>query len=300
MIGAPTPLTYWKTICCCLQLLVGTAFFSACQTPASTEDAEPSTAVTYANEHGRVIIEPTSDSTARVRTINNDGIQWDTTMRVTIYDTLQQVQGVATYDLGDGWRGIRLDLNHRLSFYEYSGFALMGTRTKIPQLYEQFFYMLDQPTTIEGVLRRSKAGLTLNGIYLLDLIDEAPTEKYVKVTGTLIRAPYPEGYYSTAASPQGMFSDAGPHYRLVIQQPSIIILPPKTYKGTLINVNGRAAFAWEMAFSEPFFFEGKDMPWPPEELSKSVAVQGHLIRTAAERSIFVNWELVEAEYSQRQ
>lgn len=98
-------------------------------------------------------------------------------------------------------------------------------QTPIEQFLTRPFFVLDSNITIEGDILVSKAGATIEGIYLKDYQGKTSMTA-VKVQGIIQKEPYPRAYYSTHESPQGMFPDDGKvRYRLILE--NYIISPIK-------------------------------------------------------------------------
>jgi hypothetical protein len=76
-------------------------------------------------------------------------------------------------------------------------------------------YQLDTVISLQGIIKRDKSGVHVNGVYLEQ---DPEIDGFIKIKGVLKRIAYPLAYYSTDESPQGMFSDTSiKHYRLFLE-----------------------------------------------------------------------------------
>ena len=157
-------------------------------------------------------------------------------------------------------------------------------------MYTRPFYKIDKKVTVKGEVRYRKGGTIINSIYLKKYTKKF--DNYFAIEGVIKKEKYPIGYYSTDESPQGMFSDTSiTHYRLIMEDYEVKELPKQIYKGTAINNNYEAAFIWEFADSEIYFFDNKE-PWSKRELNKEIKIKAVLIQDDVGKSILKNWEII--------
>ena len=156
---------------------------------------------------------------------------------------------------------------------------------------ERPFYKIGKKVTVTGEVRFQRGGTpTINGIYLKKYTKKL--DNYFAIEGVIKKEKYPIEYYSTEESPQGMFSDTSiTHYRLIMENYEVKELPQQIYKGTTINVSGKAAFVWEFADSEIYFFDNKE-PWSKKELDKKIEIKAVLIQDITEKSVLKNWKII--------
>ncbi|MEA1874919.1 MAG: hypothetical protein U9N51_10915 [Bacteroidota bacterium] len=241
----------------------------------------------YANEYGEVRLIRQNDTIMRTIFKNNDGDVFDTLMRINYNFKLKQRQTTLRF-LQLNWGGLELQ-EECLYIREYSNFQYLAQFIQIKDMYTRAFYKINEKVTITGEVRFGKGGGTINGIYLINYRKKA--DKYLSIEGLIKKEKYPIAYYSTEESPQGMFSDTNiVHYRLFMEDYEIKELPKQIFKGTTINNNEQAAFIWEFADSEIYFFDNKK-PWEESELNKKIKIEAVLIQDAVGKSILKNWKI---------
>ena len=242
----------------------------------------------YANEYGEVQLSIKNDSTIRTIFKNNEGAIFDTLMIIKNDFKLSSNQNHLPF-LQLHWGGLELH-NNRLYVREYSNLLFLASYIQIQEMYTRAFYKIDKSTTIKGEVKFTKGGAILNGIYLIDY-NKTPS-KHIAVTGIITKETYPIDYYSTEASPQGMFGDTSIiYYRLVLKDYKINDLSKQIFTGTTINVNNQAAFAWEFADSEIYFLEQSKV-WSKTQLYKEITIEAILIHDSVGKSILTNWEII--------
>ena len=250
----------------------------------------------YANEYGEVRLIKEKDTLMRTIFKNNERIVFDTLMRINYDFKLKQRQDTFPF-LQFQTGGLELQ-KECLFICEFSSpFLIEGDSMQylsqfiqIEQMYTRPFYKIDKKVTITGEVRFGKGGATINGIYLINYQKKA--DIYLSIEGVIIKEKYPIEFYSTDESPQGMFSDTSiTHFGLIMEDYTVKELPKQTYKGTTINVSGQAAFVWEFADSEIYFFDNKE-PWSNKELNKKIEIEAVLIQDNLGKSILKNWKII--------
>jgi hypothetical protein len=249
----------------------------------------------YVNEHGQLELKKLNDTTWSTSFMNNDGLVFDTVMYVRA-DSLKKIYYAQNEDffLSYHWGGLSVSKD-RITVFEFSSYGMLGAQTQMWGMYERPFYKLGTNTSVFGKLNHGKGGTTLDGIYLKDDLSALPN--YLELTGTLSKEPYPIDYYSTTASPQGMFSDTTiKHYRLTLQNAKSTRYYSLVYKGYPVNyTDGSAAIAWEFADSEAYLLDGKNA-WSEAELAREVFISGYLINDVHKGSVLYNWKDVTSDY----
>ncbi len=239
----------------------------------------------YANEYGQVKLTKKNDSLIRTIFKNNKEEIFDTLMQINYNFKLKQRRGKYPF-LQLNWGGLELQGNC-LYVREFSSWQFLASFINIEKMYTRAFYKINEKVTIKGEIHSFK-GSTINGIYLKNNFKKA--NQYSIVEGIIKKEKYPISFYSTDESPQGMFSDTSIiHYRLIMEDYTVKELPKQTYKGTTINNNYEAAFIWEFADSEIYFFDKKE-PWSKRELNKEIKIKAILVQDNVGKSILKNWE----------
>jgi len=273
-----------KLIFCSIALLAIISAFS--QQTVETADFSG----IYANEYGEIQLHKLEGLKVRTTFKNNKGDVFDTTMlanyehkRISCSDSLPFLQlGVKS--------GIEICPGY-LFVHEFSAGLHLARFIRMENLLLRPFYKINEPiTTIKGEIMFSKDGPTIDGIFLSDY--RKSKTGYFYVSGIIKKEKYPIAYYSTKESPQGKFGDTSVvHYRLIMSEYRIAEPPKERYKGKLINNFGKAAFIWEHADSEIYYFENKKV-WKGDEVGKEVIIEGVLIQYREKASIFKGWEII--------
>ncbi|MCD4793053.1 MAG: hypothetical protein K8R54_07475 [Bacteroidales bacterium] len=241
----------------------------------------------YANEYGEVKLIQKNDTIMRAVFKNNKGEVFDTLMRIKHDFKLHRQDSLPFLQLHMG--GLEIH-DECLYIREYSIVAYLNRFIQIQEMYTRPFYKINEKVTVTGEVYFQKGGTLINGIYLINYFKKG--RQYSTVEGIIKKEKYPIAYYSTEESPQGMFSDTSiTHYRLIMEDYEVKELPKQTYKGTTINVSGKAAFVWEFADSEIYFFDNKE-PWSKKELNKKIEIEAVLIQDIAKKSVLKNWKII--------
>jgi len=242
----------------------------------------------YANEYGEVRLIRKNDTIMRAVFKNNEGEVFDTLMQINYNFKLKQRRSNYPF-LQLNWGGLELQ-EECLYVREYSSWQFLASFIQIQKMYTRPFYKIDEEVTVKGEVYFQKGGTLINGIYLINYYKKG--KQYSTVEGIIKKEKYPIGYYSTDESPQGMFSDSSIiHYRLIMEDYEVKELSKQTYKGTAINSNHQAAFIWEFADSEIYYFDKKE-PWSKRELNKGIIIEAVLIQDNVGKSILKNWKII--------
>lgn len=244
----------------------------------------------YINEQGQAKITKVNDSLWHTSFETLDGYIYDTTLAIGDSYSVRVKPLDELFFLEYNWGGLSVS-ESRVSVFEFSSFGRLAYESGMSQIYTLPFIRAEKQIKLEGDLRFTKGHPTLEGVFFDKPIEVE--EKYYRVTGTVVREPFPRSFYSTAESPQGMFSDTTKtFYRLVFKNFTIEVPEPYTYKGTAINDSrGLPCIAWEFADSEAYILDGKKA-WKKEELGKSITVKGYLTQGIL-GSTLKNWEIVD-------
>ncbi len=237
----------------------------------------------YANAEGQIELIELGDSLYQVIFTNNEGFQFDTTLRMEKLNPAQNLYpwgnsgNLLAYRMGGLMiEDNRIDVYDRIEVYEFSGSGRLFEETKIKSIYQEPFFLLNEQLTVKGDIYSGKTAHSISGIYLgFEKLPGKSSDTYYEVTGTIKKEAYPLSYYSTDESPQGMFdSDTSvKYYRLVMQNVEINLPKTEYYRGTTINDSeNRAGIAWELADSELFLIWGRDEPWSEDEVLKDIGV----------------------------
>eukprot|EP01034_Spumella_vulgaris_P045182 gene45182-56265_t len=173
--------------------------------------------------------------------------------------------------------GVEWNANYA-RIWEFSSLAFLAQYIRIEQMYERAFFRTGEPITVSGYMTNGKGGAQIDGIYLNGFTGSE--FRYATVHGTVHKEPYPREYYSTADSPQGMFSDNKIHYRLVMENYEIEKLQVQRMTGHTLNVDGHAHFVWEFADSESYRLDGREV-WTKEEEHQKITLEGILVQDEA-------------------
>lgn len=242
----------------------------------------------YANEYGKIHLSEINDSLMRAVFYNNEGQVFDTIMKINYNFTLLPNDGYPFLHLKTG--GIKVYEN-KLEVFDFAGPAYMAMYINIENIYDRPFYKLNDTVVIHDEIKHSKGGETIDGIYVIPASDKQ--NELVSLTGIITKEKYPRAYYSTADSPQGMFSDTTKtYYRLVVKPVSVDLLKKYNYTGATININGQAAFIWEFADSEAYYLDNHQ-PWSDEELDKTITIEAFLVQFVNGKSVLKNWIILD-------
>lgn len=255
---------------------------------APPEEVE-NTGTLYANEYGQIELVQINDTVMRTIFKNNDGDVFDTTMKI-MYDfkIIHSPDSLPFYSIG--MRGIQ-QYNDYLRVFEFSSMLYLDQHIRIEKMYERPFYKMGSAIRIEGDVMKSK-GTTVDGIWIEQGDDLGYDFDYAIVHGVLHKEKYPEAFYSTDESPQGMFSkEDGIQYRLVFEDANFEAPQKTEYQGyPVMTASGDMALAWEFADSEAFILEGYELK-NRHQLSEKITVSGYLVQD--QRGSFLkNWEIV--------
>lgn len=247
----------------------------------------------YANKHGSIKIEMLSDTAVRVLVSNNETVVFDSSfLKKFDFQLLPKRDSLPFLSL----RTAGLEWTETwVQGWDFGGPAYMAMWTGMGKGIYEKFYRLGEPVALQGDLHRSKAGITINGIYLLDFERShfGFLNRYIQIEGTIEKERYPLSYYSTPESPQGMFSDTSvAHYRLVMRDYHLSEIPRTRYVGYPKNIDGQAAFIWDFSLSEAFYLDNKPA-WTTAELKKKITVDGVLVQETNKKSVLKNWQIVE-------
>jgi hypothetical protein len=243
----------------------------------------------YANEYGEISLVKKNDTVMRTIFKNNEGDVFDTLMSINHnFKMLLKQDSFPFLQFHTGG----IELSHNCLFiHEFSGFAYLSQFIQIEAMYSRPFYKVNEEVTVKGDVLFSK-GTKINEIWLIDAGTDIP-EEYLSVCGTIKKEKYPMDYYSTEASPQGMFSDTSiVHYRLIMEDYTIEKIPKQLFNGTAVNIDNQAAFISDLACSEAYYLD-KKKPWKEEELNNRIAIEAVLIQTHRGKSVLKNWQIVE-------
>jgi len=247
----------------------------------------------YANEYGTVTLIQLNDTLWQTRFENNDQHIFDTTMVLAKNDSSILLPGVSNQELylSFHWGGLSISQDE-IQIQEFSSYGELQTYTKIENMYSRNFYRLGREVSIAGDINRGK-GTTIKGIWIEADDDRDYNLDYAFVYGVLHKEKYPEAYYSTDESPQGMFSkEDGIQYRLIFEDPDFEKPQPFIYNGYPVKLStGEAAIAWEFADSEAYILEGH-IPWTEEELNQKITVEGYLVQDS-KGSVLKNWRIID-------
>ncbi|MBK9590829.1 MAG: hypothetical protein IPO32_04725 [Crocinitomicaceae bacterium] len=256
--------------------------------PLTDKDPEKPVETIYANEFGEIRLTELDDSTMRTAFYNNEKKVFDTLMKIDYHFKLLQNDGYPFLHLRTG--GIKMREN-RLEIYDFAGPAYMAMYVDIENIYDRPFYKLNDTIVINDLVKHQKGGEQINGMYISADTD-LPTD-FVSIKGIATKEKYPREYYSTADGPQGMFSDTTKiYYRLVIKPIEVKTPPRQRMTGRTKNIDGRAAFIWDLADSEAYYLD-QQQPWNENELDKKITIEGVLIQFEDGRSVVKNWMYVD-------
>ena len=245
----------------------------------------------YVNEYGSITLSALSDSSWNVHLENNENHSFDTVMVVSKNEYFKKYSIEKELHFLDYNKGGISFSNSRLRVMEFSSYGRLQDESGIPKLYGRDFYRADEIIELEGDVYHPKGGKTIDQFYF----NKPPDIKtgYYVASGFFAKEPYPEAYYSTKRSPQGMFPDDGKiRYRLVLQDPRIKQPKPTVYNGYPVNLSGgEPAIAWEFADSEAYILEGHE-PWTDEELKEKISVEGYLVQNNR-GSFLKNWKIID-------
>jgi len=242
----------------------------------------------YANEYGKIHLSEINDSTMRTVFYDNEKMVFDTLMKIDHQFSLLQKDGLPFLHLRTG--GIKICEN-RLEIHDFAGPAYMAMYVDIENIYDRPFYKVNDTIVINDLVMHPKGGEMIQGIYI------TPTSglqnEVVSMKGIVTKEKYPREYYSTSDGPQGMFSDTTKtYYRLVIKPIEVKALPRERMTGRTMNIEGRAAFIWDLADSEAYYLD-QQQPWDEKELDKKITIEGVLIQFEDGRSVLKNWMYVD-------
>lgn len=243
----------------------------------------------YANEYCEIHLTEIDDTTMHAVFFDNEKIVFDTLMKIDPDFNLLPSEGYPFLWLKTG--GIQLHEGY-LDVHDFAGPAYMGMYVNISSIYDRKFYLLNDTVVIRNVVKHSKGGTTIDGIYFTEPASENNPE-FMEMTGVIRKEKYPRAYYSTADSPQGMFADTSEvHYRLVIEPILAKNMEPTTYTGTTLNIDGRAAFIWDFAGSEAYYLD-EHPAWNAKEVDQKITINGVLVQFENGRSVLKNWEIID-------
>lgn len=246
----------------------------------------------YINEYGSIKLTQLNDTLWKTEFENIEGYQFDTTM-VSVTDDSAFWRYLAPEEelfLQYSWGGLSVGKNSLLVL-EFSSYGRLAHQSGIKELYYRAFYRADQTVEIKGDLKRSKSGISVDEIYILE--QNQLEAGYHLLEGKVVREKYPMAYYSTDESPQGMFSDTTIiHYRLVLKNMKEKALEIREFVGYPVNISsGEAAIAWEFADSDAYILEGH-APWTTDELNQKIVVRGTYVYNG-KGSFIKNWEIID-------
>lgn len=242
----------------------------------------------YANEYGEILLKQVNETKVKVSFQNNKRDVFDTIM-LTDYDFKMVKNNNSLPFLSFNSRaGVEL-YPECLFVHEFTAGIYLAQFIWIEKIFLRPFYKIGVPLTFNGNIKLSKGGATVDGIYLKNYKSQ---QGYFKITGTILKEKYPIAYYSTKESPQGMFADTSIiHYRLIMNEYKVNNPDRQRFKGKLTNNLGKAAFIWEYADSEVYYFEGKEL-WKVNMMGKEVTVEAVLVQSRKKASVLKDWKIL--------
>jgi hypothetical protein len=258
---------------------------------------------TFVNEYGTIFLRHDFDSLWTVSLTNNEGFRFNTAM-IEGSNTQMKKYGVEeeNHFLKYSWGGLSFS-ESRLRVLEFASYGQLQDESKISQLYQRDFFNANKKLEIEGEFSVSKRNLTIDGFYLDDSADNSfelyfdssddNSVEYHKITGTIVREPYPKSFYSTSEFSKEMFPNDGKiRYRLRFVNYKVEALKNSIYKGYPVNLStGEAAIAYEYADSEAYILKNH-LPWTVDELKEKITVEGYLVQKK-NGSFLKNWKIVD-------
>lgn len=184
-----------------------------CGNKKETGDKEKNKEV-FVNENAEIKLSYLNDSTVKTHFKNNEGISFDTTMKISEKGKINPDTSISSY-LRFNMGGLIL-YGDSLRIVEYSSMLYLTRFIKFPEMYSRSFYKTEKKITLSGEVLFHKGGPTLNGVYLKNYEGR---QGNARLKGYIEKEPFPREYYSTSESPQGMFSDTTKTYfRLVMKE----------------------------------------------------------------------------------
>lgn len=246
----------------------------------------------YISDFGTVRILQINDTLFETYFENNEGHKFDTSMVLIQNDSifLHPTEDESSFTLRYNWGGLYF-FENQIQVYDFAGYGMLGSQTIMWDMYSKPFYKINERFKIKGDLIGGKGLWSINEIYLID--SDLEHNRYYELEGILSREKWPEAYYSTDKSPQGIFGDdtSKNHHRLILTDVKDKTPKPYKYKGSTINIStGEAAISWEFADSEAFILDGHE-PWTKEEELQDIVVEGILVQNG-KGSFLKNWKII--------